>query len=33
VVALLAGAGANLGNWDIELPPGWREEVIAEAGG
>jgi len=29
VEALLAGAGATLGNWDLELPPSWREETIS----
>jgi hypothetical protein len=34
VEAVLHGAGAQLGNWDLELPPSWREETIAaiEAG-
>lgn len=29
VEALLQGAGAELGNWDLELAPSWREETIA----
>lgn len=34
VESLLQGAGAELGNWDLELPPSWREETITaiEAG-
>jgi hypothetical protein len=33
VEALLGGAGANLGTWDLELGPHWREELIAAADG
>jgi hypothetical protein len=32
VVALLAGAGAQFGSWDLELPPEWREETIDAIG-
>jgi hypothetical protein len=31
VEALLLGAGAQLGEWDLELPPSWRTELIAAA--
>jgi hypothetical protein len=34
VEAVLQGVGAEMGNWDLELPPNWREDTIAaiEAG-
>jgi hypothetical protein len=31
VEALLLGARAKLGTWDLELPPSWRAELIAAA--
>jgi hypothetical protein len=31
VRALLDGAGTRMGNWDLELPPAWREDLITEA--
>lgn len=30
---LLQAAGANLGNWELELPSAWRDQTIAIAGG
>jgi hypothetical protein len=34
VEAVLQGTGAAMGNWDLELPPNWREDTITaiEAG-
>lgn len=31
VRGLLTGAGAQLGAWELELPPGWRDSLIAAA--
>ena len=33
VEAVVAGAGAEFANWDLELPPTWREETIAAVEG
>lgn len=33
VEALLDGTGAELGNWDLELSPNWRQDLVAAAGG
>jgi hypothetical protein len=30
---LLTAAGAELGNWELELPSAWRDQTIAIAGG
>jgi hypothetical protein len=33
VQALLRGAGAELGNWELELSPDWRQEMIVAVDG
>lgn len=33
VKAVLAGAGAEMGNWNVELDPSWRERTLAAADG
>jgi hypothetical protein len=33
VKAVLVGAGAEMGNWNVELDPSWRERTLAAADG